>query len=161
MGRRRENDSPDSRDEMISELGQAYAAALLSGDEIAAEAAIRDAMDAEPHHRGDRRRDHRPGAVARRRAVGAGEITVADEHLATEISMRVVTLQREAQRVGSPAGDHGVILATPAGELHVVALRMIANLLRDAGYDVLMLGADVPAEALAASARLTSRTSSA
>ena len=44
------------------------------------------------------------------------------------------------------------MLATPAGELHVVALRMIGNLLRDAGYDVVMLGADVPAEALAAAA---------
>ena len=30
---------------------------------------------------------------------------------------------------------------------------MIANLLRDAGYDVMMLGADVPPDALAASAR--------
>jgi len=36
--------------------------------------------------------------------------------------------------------------------LHVVALRMIGNLLRDAGYRVMMLGADVPAQALAASA---------
>ena len=44
------------------------------------------------------------------------------------------------------------MLAAPAGELHVVALRMIANLLREAGYDVVMLGADVPAPALAASA---------
>ena len=38
------------------------------------------------------------------------------------------------------------MLATPAGELHVVALRMTGNLLLDAGYDVMMLGPDVPAE---------------
>jgi 5-methyltetrahydrofolate--homocysteine methyltransferase len=45
------------------------------------------------------------------------------------------------------------LLAAPAGELHVVALQMIANLLRDAGYTVLMLGPDVPFDALAESAR--------
>jgi 5-methyltetrahydrofolate--homocysteine methyltransferase len=41
------------------------------------------------------------------------------------------------------------MVAAPAGELHVIALRMVANLLREGGYDVLMLGADVPPEALA------------
>jgi MerR family transcriptional regulator, light-induced transcriptional regulator len=86
-----------------------------------------------------------------------GEISVADEHAATEISateisIRVLALQREAQRVASARRHHRVMLAAPAGELHVVALRMIENLLRDAGYDVVMLGADVPADALAASA---------
>ena len=42
------------------------------------------------------------------------------------------------------------MLAAPEGEQHVVALRMTGSLLRDAGYDVVMLGADVPADALAA-----------
>jgi methanogenic corrinoid protein MtbC1 len=45
-----------------------------------------------------------------------------------------------------------VLLAAPTAELHVVALRMTGDLLRDAGYDVVMLGADVPAPALAVSA---------
>ena len=45
------------------------------------------------------------------------------------------------------------MLAAPAGELHVVALRMVANLLRGAGYDVVMLGPDVPPSALGATAR--------
>ena len=44
------------------------------------------------------------------------------------------------------------MLAAPEGELHVVALRMIGNLLRDSGYDVMMLGADVPARDLAVTA---------
>jgi cobalamin-dependent methionine synthase I len=44
------------------------------------------------------------------------------------------------------------MLAAVAGELHVVALRMAGNLLSEAGYDVLMLGPDVPPHALAASA---------
>jgi methanogenic corrinoid protein MtbC1 len=44
-------------------------------------------------------------------------------------------------------------LATPPGECHVVALRMVENLIRGAGYDVVMLGADVPATSIAAAAR--------
>jgi methanogenic corrinoid protein MtbC1 len=45
------------------------------------------------------------------------------------------------------------MLAAPAGELHMVALRMVANLLRGSGYDTVMLGVDVPADALAGAAR--------
>ena len=81
-----------------------------------------------------------------------GDISVADEHLATEISLRVLALQREAQRVASNRAGRSVMLAAPSGELHVVALRMVANLLRDGGYTVIMLGADVPPHALAAAA---------
>jgi methanogenic corrinoid protein MtbC1 len=55
--------------------------------------------------------------------------------------------------VAQSRGARRTVLATPAGELHVVALRMVANLLRGAGHDVVMLGADVPASALAAAAR--------
>jgi methanogenic corrinoid protein MtbC1 len=40
------------------------------------------------------------------------------------------------------------VLAAPAGEQHIVALRMVDNLLRNAGYDVAMLGSDVPGEDL-------------
>ena len=82
-----------------------------------------------------------------------GEISVADEHLATEISLRVLALQREAKRTERDRAGRRAMLAAPAGELHTVALQMIANLLRDAGYTVLMLGPDVPPSALAESAR--------
>jgi methanogenic corrinoid protein MtbC1 len=136
----------------LSELGRAYAAALLMGDEIAAEIAIREAMEAKLS----------PAVIDDEIIAPAlwlvgdlwerGEISVADEHLATEISMRVLALQREAERLAVSRGTYRVMLATPAGELHVVALRMIGNLLRDSGYDVLMLGPDVPAGDLAASA---------
>jgi methylmalonyl-CoA mutase cobalamin-binding subunit len=57
---------------------------------------------------------------------------------------------REARRAAQARGDHRVLLAAPPDEQHVVALRMVDELLREAGDDVLMLGADVPAEALTA-----------
>jgi methanogenic corrinoid protein MtbC1 len=142
----------DPYESKLSRLGRAYAEAVLSGDEVAAEIAIREAMDAKLT---SAQIDHEIIAPALW-FVGElwerGEITVADEHLATEISLRVLALQREAQRLTRTRGAHRVLLATPAGELHMVALRMADTLLREAGYDVLMLGPDVPPVALAESA---------
>jgi MerR family transcriptional regulator, light-induced transcriptional regulator len=146
-----DNDPADDR--MLSELGRAYAAALLTGDEIAAELAIRDAIDAQLTTAEIDDEIIAPALWLVGDLWQRGEISVAEEHMATEISLRVLALQREARRVARARGDHRVLLATPSGERHVVALRMIANLLRDAGYDALMLGADVPANALAVAAQ--------
>ena len=140
-------------DTMLSRLGRAYAAALLMGDEVAAEIAIREAMEAGLSAAEIDDEIIAPALWLVGDLWERGEISVADEHLATEISMRVLTLQREAERLAVSRGAHRVMLATPAGELHVVALRMIGNLLRDAGYDIVMLGPDVPAGDLAASAK--------
>jgi methanogenic corrinoid protein MtbC1 len=146
------NHSRESHEAKVRELGRIYAEALLSGDEIAAEQAIREAMDANVSTADIDDEIIAPALWLVGELWERGEISVADEHLATEISIRVLALQREAQRVAHARGDHRVMLAAPAGELHVVALRMVGNLLRDAGYDVVMLGPDVPARDLAASA---------
>jgi len=148
-----ENDSPETREAKVSGIGHAYAAALLAGDEIAAELAIREAMDAKLTTAEIDDEIVAPALWLVGELWEQGKISVADRHLATEISLRVLALQREAQRVSIARGEHRVMLAAPSGELHVVALRMVGNLLREAGYDVVMLGADVPAGALADSAR--------
>ena len=153
MDKRPENDSAASREETVSSLCRAYAEALLTGDEIAAEHVIRDAIDTGLGTPAIDDEIIAPALWLVGELWQRGEISVADEHLATEISLRVLALQREAQRVIDSRGRHRVLLATPAGELHVVALRMVGNLLRDAGYDVYMLGPDVPHDALAATAR--------
>jgi MerR family transcriptional regulator, light-induced transcriptional regulator len=152
MGQRRENESAGYPDEKVGELGRAYAAALLAGDEIAAEITIREAMEARLSTAVIDDEIIAPALWLVGELWERGEITVADEHLATEISLRVLALQREAGRVARGRAGHSVMLAAPAAELHVVALRMAGNLLRDAGYHVVMLGAAVPPEALRAAA---------
>jgi methanogenic corrinoid protein MtbC1 len=147
------SDPPESHEARISEIGRAYAEALLSGDEVAAEVAIRDALEAKLSTAEIDDEIIAPalwliGELWQRR-----EISVAEEHIATEISLRVLALQREAQRLVRARGKHLVMLAAPSGEQHVVALRMVGNLLREAAYDVVMIGADVPPQALAAAAR--------
>ena len=117
---------------MVGELGRAYAAAVLSGDEVAAELVIRDAIDADLTVAEVDEEIIAPALWLVGELWQRGEISVADEHLATEISVRVLALEREARRVARGRPAHLIMLATPAGELHVVALRMVANMLHDA-----------------------------
>ena len=146
-----ENESHERRAARITALARAFAAALVAGDEVAAEIVIREAMEAHLHAA---EIDDEIIAPALWR-VGAlweqGEITVADEHVASEISLRVLALHREVTRVALSRRVHQVMLATPAGELHTIGLRMAGELLRAAGYPIVMLGANVPADALVAS----------
>ncbi len=149
MGHRPENHSQYPDEARVAELAGAYADALILGDEIAAEIAIREAMDANLGTADIDERVIAPGLWLIGELWERGQISIAEEHIATEITVRVLALQREAQRVAQARGDHRVMLATAPGELHVVALRMVENLVRGAGYQVVMLGADVPALTLA------------
>jgi MerR family transcriptional regulator, light-induced transcriptional regulator len=143
------NDSREAYQARVSALGRAYADALLAADEAAAEIAIREALEAGLDTAQIDDEIIAPALWHVGDLWERGEVSVADEHIATEISIRVLALQREAQRVARTRGDYRVVLAAPPGEQHVVALRMVDNLLRNAGYDVAMLGSDVPTEALA------------
>lgn len=137
-------------EEQVAGLARAYATAVLEGDEIAADLVIRDAIAAELSSEAVSEQIIAPALWLVGDLWERGEIGVADEHLATEISMRVLALEQETRRVQRRRAGYSVLLATPAGEHHVVALRMLAGLLRTAGYDVVMLGPDVPAPSLAA-----------
>ena len=76
-----------------------------------------------------------------------GDLTVADEHLATAVASRLVSrIGARFLRRGPKRGV--VILAAPPGELHATPVAMAADLLRWRGFDVVELGADTPADAL-------------
>jgi methanogenic corrinoid protein MtbC1 len=78
-----------------------------------------------------------------------GAITVADEHLATALTHRVLATLRSQTWVepGSESaeetGKGRVLLAAIEGEKHTLGLRMAADLLEDGGYEVIYLGPDV------------------
>jgi methanogenic corrinoid protein MtbC1 len=81
-----------------------------------------------------------------------GVITIADEHLATALTHRVLAALRPPeifeQTYEPRSGKPRVVLAAVQGEHHALGLRMAADLLEDSGYQVAYLGADVPTEAL-------------
>lgn len=77
-----------------------------------------------------------------------GAITVADEHLATALTHRVL-----ASVYGSSLGyvtvrPGRILLATVEGQRHSLGLRMAADVLELGGYEVIYLGGDVPLDSL-------------
>ena len=146
---------PGQRDELRQRLqadayAEHYGIALLEGNTPEAERVIADAIDA-----------RLPEELIRDRVVAAsmhrigqlwagGEISPAHEHAATQITYRVLVLLREAFRVAESRSKARVLLAAVEGEQHVLGLQMAADVLEEAGYDVIMLGADVPTESLPA-----------
>lgn len=142
------NEARESGRAKLGEFGRVFETALLAGDEIAAEIAIREAMEADVSAAEIDDMIIAPALWRVGELWESGEISVADEHIATEISLRVLALQREAQRTANARSGRTVMLAAPAGDIHIVALRMADNLLRAAGFQIVMLGADVPADAL-------------
>jgi methanogenic corrinoid protein MtbC1 len=81
-----------------------------------------------------------------------GVITVADEHLATALTHRVLAALRPPELLEQPfqvrSGQPRALLAAVQGEQHALGLRMAADLLEDRGCQVAYLGADVPTEAV-------------
>lgn len=139
--------------QLAAEIQRAYADALLAGEPPTAERVIREAIDS---GLGEAEIDDHVIRPAMR-MVGDlwadGRLTVAEEHLATSISLRVVALQREAFRVARERVAQRVLLAGAQDERHVVGLEMAASLLLHAGYDVRLLGADLPVAEVATAVR--------
>lgn len=81
-----------------------------------------------------------------------GAITIADEHLATALTHQVLGALRPPsfvdQSTEADSARPRAMLAVVQGDQHALALRMAADLLEDAGYETIYLGADVPTEAL-------------
>ena len=79
-----------------------------------------------------------------------GEMTIADEHLATGISHDVMRLISRTATVFPRRSRERVLLAAVGGEGHVTGLRMIGDLAEGRGFDVRYLGAALPVETIAA-----------
>jgi len=77
-----------------------------------------------------------------------GDLSVAEEHLASQVAERLVArLGSRSRRPGRHA--EVVALAAPSGELHRLPLAMAVNAVRAAGFEALDLGCDLPPEELA------------
>lgn len=82
----------------------------------------------------------------------SGDLSVADEHRASAVALRLIgRLGPRFARRGRSRGE--VVLAAAPGERHSLPLSMLGDVIRGAGFDVVDLGADVPAEDLAETVR--------
>lgn len=72
-----------------------------------------------------------------------GHITVGQEHLATAITQRVMSVFYPLILEGPRERGRAVVAATP-GELHEIGARVVADVLEMNGWDVVYTGADTP-----------------
>jgi MerR family transcriptional regulator, light-induced transcriptional regulator len=78
----------------------------------------------------------------------AGEVSIAEEHQATAVAFRVIG--RLGLQFGRPGRSRGAVaLGAPAGDLHTLPVAIAADLLRWRGFDVVELGGNTPAQAMA------------
>ena len=77
--------------------------------------------------------------------VEEGVLSIAEEHLATELTERLLA---RASQLYPPAPRSGLVavVGAVAGNWHTLGTRMIADLLAHAGWEALFLGANVPTE---------------
>ncbi|WP_196809149.1 cobalamin B12-binding domain-containing protein [Conexibacter woesei] len=126
----------------------AYRRALLDRDPVRARAVVDDLVA-----RGVRMIDLYESVLAP--AMGEiGElwaleqVTVADEHYATEETAQILNTLAPERRVAPTRGRLAVVGGSP-DELHSIGPRMVADLLERAGWEVIALGAGAPAGDLA------------
>ncbi len=73
----------------------------------------------------------------------AGEINVADEHLASATTQSVMSLLRP-RFAAKPKNGKRVIATSAAGDLHEIGVRMVADYFEIDGWNVFYLGANTP-----------------
>lgn len=85
-----------------------------------------------------------------------GEVTIAEEHRATGVTMRLIG--RLGPRFNRPGRTRGtIVVGAPAGDQHSVPVAIAADLLRGRGFEVIDLGANSPADSFVDAARIADR----
>jgi len=86
----------------------------------------------------------------------AGQLSIADEHRASTIVRQ--HLGRLSPRLGRRGRSRGeVLIGAAPGDRHDLGVAMVGDLLRQAGFDAVDLGADVPVESFVEVARSLGR----
>jgi excisionase family DNA binding protein len=84
------------------------------------------------------------------------QLEIADQFLATAVAIRIVS--RLGARFRRPGRSRGtVVFGAPPGELHSLPIAIVSDIVRLRGFDVLELGANVPASAFASAVARTPR----
>ena len=140
------------RPEQLAEAAERYRGALVEGDARLARVVVDEALG-----RGISRAEIyldvlAPAQVRMGELWHEGRINVADEHLATTITMEMMDRLRAGMR---PSPGHGArAVVTPVeGDQHWTGARMIADFLLMDGWEVYFLSEGTPAADLAAFAR--------
>lgn len=131
----------------LGHLAEQYTAALLAGDYDEALRVIKDAMDGGINPLVIYTDIITPGLAEVGNAWHRGELNIAAEHLAIQITLQqsayVRSLARRRKRIGAE-----VVITAVEGEMHAVGARLIADLFYLEGWDVAFLGQNTPTKDL-------------
>jgi methanogenic corrinoid protein MtbC1 len=131
-------------------LADRFLAALKSADAVRAQRVIESALERELTPL-----DVYAGVIApAMHQIGdlweRGEITVADEHLASAIVERILAILYRRGFIAPPRSREPLLLSCLEDEQHQLGLRIAADVLEGAGFVVFFLGANVPLDDLVA-----------
>jgi methanogenic corrinoid protein MtbC1/DNA-binding XRE family transcriptional regulator len=133
----------------LSVLRDRYTTALLSGNQEEAFSAIKDAMDRGINPLLIYVDVITPALAAIGNAWHQGELNIAAEHLAIQVTLQQCAYIRGLARRRQPVGAEAVITAVE-GEMHAVGARLVADLFYLEGWDVAFLGENTPTADLVA-----------
>lgn len=123
----------------------AFTTALRNGDESAAHSVISEVQAAGVDATAIYLKIFAPSMVTIGELWEQNQLSVAEEHLATEITERLIGQISPSFSPQQAVSEPGrVVMGCVAGERHVLGLRMLADVFRQQGWRVLYLGADVP-----------------
>ena len=135
-------------DHQLRKLARLLFEALRDGEGSAAEQVIEDAIGLGLSPAVIQSLVVQPAMVRLGELWESGGVSVADEHLATAITQRLLVRLFEVLSVVRPRSRERILLAAVEGQHHTLGLRMVADVLEGAGFDVAFLGADVPVGSL-------------
>jgi methanogenic corrinoid protein MtbC1 len=133
----------------IRTLREDYLAALLAGDAVRARYLVEQAVEEGADVRKLYLEVFEPALNEVGDLWAAGEINAATEHYATAVTQGVLGSLAPRMRVAPTSGRLAVVGCVP-GEQHALGAQMIADFLESEAWEVLSLGASVPAPDLAA-----------
>ena len=132
----------------LADLSGPFLMALLGGAECEAEELLRGARSRGADTAFLVRDLVVPALAEVGRMWARGEVSVAEEHLATALATRVVARSAGSAAPPSGAGRPRILLACLAGEFHDVGIRLLSDVARESGWEAESLGANVPRESL-------------
>ncbi len=143
-------------DRLVGGLATRFTDALRVGDGAVADAVVQDGIAAGLSAEVLQSLVIGPAMVVIGELWEARCIDIAHEHLATSISHRaLITLfERQSATAVKARSRERVLLAAVEGQHHTLGLRMAADVLEGAGFDVLYLGESVPTDSLSAAVAL-------
>jgi methanogenic corrinoid protein MtbC1/DNA-binding XRE family transcriptional regulator len=130
-------------DSSVTKLREQYMAVAMSGDQVGAGTIVDQALALGVTPKNVYIHLLMPAQQEIGERWHAGEVTISQEHAATQITFSEMGRLRPMLRRKQPIGKR-IVISSVQGDPHLIGGRMVADFLHMDGWDVDFLGADTP-----------------